>query len=147
MNEIKSVRKAVDSKNVIFGDQVYSANIEKIENLVTSSGHVDIGTASSDSGSQDTFPRAETDSVKDAVTTCCSDNHATCSERRVGSEQNGSIADRPHTDTNSGSKPAVFYLGGEDGPRSFDSLPTVGQHCVRILALLLALVILWILYS
>jgi len=135
MNEIESVSKVVDSKNDIFGEQDYSANLEKIENPVPSTRNVDIGTARSGEGSQDTFSRADVDPVMDAVATCYLDNRATCSERRVGAEQNGPIADRPHTDTNSASKPAVFYLGGEDGPRSFDSLPTVGQHYVSVLAL------------
>jgi len=132
MNEIESVSKVVDSKNEIFGEQVYSANIEKIENTVPSTGNVDIGTARSDEGSQNTFPRAEIDPVMNAVATCYLDNHATCSERRVDAEQNGPIADKPYTDTNTGYKPAVFYLGGEDGSRSFDSLPTVGQHYVSV---------------
>ena len=147
MNEIESVSKVVDSKNDIFGEKVNSSNLENVENTVPSTGNVDRCTARSDEGPQDTFPRAEIDPVMDAVATCYLDNHATCSERRVDAEQTGPIADKPHTDTNTGYKPAVFYLGGEDGPRSFDSLPTVGQHYVRVLALLLALVILWILYS
>jgi len=134
MNEIESVSKAVDSKNQIVGEQVNSSNLETVENTVPSSRNVDISTARSDRGSQDTFSRAEIDPVMDAVATCYLDNRATCSERRVDAEQNDPIADKPHTDTNSVSNPAVFYLGGEDGSRSFDSLPTVGQHYVSVLS-------------
>jgi len=133
MNVVETVSKVVDLKNDISGEPVYSTDLKNVlKNPIHSSEDVDIGTPKSDGGSQDTFSRAEIDPVKDVVNTCYPDNRATSSERRVDDEQSSPVADEPHTDTTSASKPSVFYLGGEDGPRSSDSLPTMDQHYVSV---------------